>query len=214
MRNLVPPSLRTAKSRELKRFARYGADRFLPRASQSIQRRETSPCSAEETDEAHVVSKSQGMVKRYALHFKRNPIKHTSQAKFKRSLCCSFLLLRLQARSPSFQAFRQAFDQALSSPAIQSVGPSRFERRRPREAAALAVADAVVAAVAAVPSELPDVEGANGRPSVTLSSVSMSSAARRSELDVVAVFAPSASPSLFAEVDASLSFSSMALMRL
>ena len=162
-------------------------------------------------------------IKRYVLHFKRDPIKHTSQAKPKGSLCSSYCPSSSVFKRDLFhkrsvkrfvkrfsKRFVKRFVEASSSPAVQRVGASRVERRSPRFAAAVAV----VLAAAAVPGELFDVEAFNEESSGVLASISMSSASRRSELDVVAVFPPSTSPSLFAEVDASLSFSSMTLMRL
>lgn len=102
-------------------------------------------------------------------------------------------------------------NQAASSPAVQSVGASRVERRSPRLAAVVAAA---VPAADAVSGELVDVEAFTNGSLVVVVSIFMSSASRRSELELVAVFPPSGSPSLLAEVDTSLSLSPTALIRL
>ena len=80
----------------------------------------------------------------------------------------------------------------------------------------MAVAVAAIAAAAAVVvlGELLGAEAFIDEPLAAVSYISMSSASRQSELDVVAVFPPSASTSLFAEVDAFLSFSDTLLGRL
>lgn len=95
------------------------------------------------------------------------------------------------------------------------MGASRVERRSPTLAAATAVVvAAAVTAADAVPGELVDVEAFTNGSLVVVVSISMSLLSRRSELELVAVFPPSGSPSLLAEMDASLSLSPTALIRL
>ena len=82
---------------------------------------------------------------------------------------------------------------------------SRFERRRPRFAAALAV----VAAAAAVPRELVDAEASSEESFAVVSSVIMSFVTRRPERELVAVFS-SVAARFFAGREAFLSNSSAA----